>query len=218
MRYFILNLLLVCFALPALSQQHCDCKSFRFSSKGDTLNCVDMNGKKQGKWLIHYDELRGEPGFEEEGEFKDEKKEGPWRIYSLDGELIATENYRWGFKDGIQQYFNHGIVEREESWRAMDPEKKYDTIDVPDLYDQYKSERKIIKIDSYTVKHGVWKYYRPGSETLLRTETYVFDKLIIPQENTQPNATSMSDTTNRKPPVALPKQITDYKKKNATKQ
>ena len=39
-------------------------KDFIISVRGDTLNRVDMKGKKQGPWVIHVDELRGEPGYE----------------------------------------------------------------------------------------------------------------------------------------------------------
>ncbi len=42
-------------------------KTYVIGAKGDTLNRVDLNGKKQGPWSVHVDELRGERGFEEEG-------------------------------------------------------------------------------------------------------------------------------------------------------
>ena len=57
--------------------------SFIIGVKGDTLNKVDAKNQKQGKWVIRLDEVRGEPGYEEEGEFKNGRKEGTWRIYSL---------------------------------------------------------------------------------------------------------------------------------------
>ncbi|MBK8310654.1 MAG: hypothetical protein IPL04_06880 [Chitinophagaceae bacterium] len=42
--------------------------------------------------------------------------------YSLEGVKIAEENYRWGKLHGKQQYFTYnGGLEREESWRAIDP-------------------------------------------------------------------------------------------------
>ena len=42
-------------------------KKYTLSDKGDTLNAIDNKGLKQGKWILHVDELRGEPGYEEEG-------------------------------------------------------------------------------------------------------------------------------------------------------
>src|SRR5579871_2541593 len=101
-------------------------KSYKIGVNGDTLNCVDKKDLKQGKWLNHVDELRGEPGYEEEGEFKDGRKEGMWRIYDLQGDLTGIENYRWGNKDGLCQYFNTtGALLRDETWKALNPDKQY---------------------------------------------------------------------------------------------
>ena len=51
-------------------------KSFTIGVKGDTLNRVDMQGRKQGPWVVQVPELRGERGYEEEGFFVNDKKEG----------------------------------------------------------------------------------------------------------------------------------------------
>ncbi len=200
--------------LASYSQSFSQCKSFRVNDKGDTLNCIDNNDQKQGKWINHYDQLRGEPGFEEEGEYKNNLKEGKWRKYDLNGFLIALENFRWGNKDGTQQYFYQGEITREESWRAIDPEKKYDTVDVPDVYDQYKVMRKVVKVESYAIKEGVWKYYRPGSLSIIKTETYVLDKLQVPK-NEFANA---SDTAVKAPlKKVVPAQVKEFEKKNSGK-
>ena len=45
-------------------------KSYQLNAEGDTLNAIDKNDKKQGKWVIHVESIRGEPGYEEEGIFK----------------------------------------------------------------------------------------------------------------------------------------------------
>ncbi|MEI6183997.1 MAG: hypothetical protein WCP65_00610 [Bacteroidota bacterium] len=211
MKLFFATLLLMLIAYnPAYSQ----CKSFRVNDRGDTLNCIDNTDQKQGKWINHYDQLRGEPGFEEEGVYKNNLKEGKWRKYDLNGFLIAIENYRWGNKDGTQQYFYQGEITREESWRAIDPEKKYDTVDVPDVYDQYKVTRKVVKVESYSLKEGVWKYYRPGSLSIIKTETYVLDKLQIPRNEFANN----TDTTTKAPvKKVIPAQVKEFEKKNSGK-
>src|SRR6185436_11910663 len=111
-------------------------KTYVISVKGDTLNRVDMKGRKQGPWSVHVDELRGERGYEEEGYFENDQKSGTWKKFSLEGVKIAEENYSWGKLNGRQQYFTYnGGLMREESWRAMDPAKKFDTIPVYDLID-----------------------------------------------------------------------------------
>ena len=61
MRYILFFLLLV--SLNSYSQL----KSYFIGVKGDTLNKVDSKGMKQGKWVNHYDVIREEPGYEEEG-------------------------------------------------------------------------------------------------------------------------------------------------------
>jgi hypothetical protein len=34
------------------------CKTFKLTSSGDTLNCIDQNDQKRGKWVLHVDALR----------------------------------------------------------------------------------------------------------------------------------------------------------------
>ncbi len=209
MRWLFLPLLFI--GLHSLSQ----CKTYRISANGDTLNCTDMKNQKQGKWKIRVESLRGEAGFEEEGLFKNDKKEGAWRVYNLMGDFIALENYRWGFKDGISQYYSLAGLEHEESWRAINPNQPFDTIDVPDVIDQYKIIRRVIKREGDAYKNGIWKYYRPGSLSLLRTETYVMDKIQIP---TVEGAKPIIDTTAKKAPEKpKTKEILDYEKKNSGK-
>ena len=108
MRFFFFILL-----FTAL-QSHAQCVTYRLTDNGDTLNCKDKDAFKQGRWSIHVNEVRGEPGYEEEGLFKNDRREGKWRRFNLMGDLVAIENYRWGFKDGYQQYFVMNSLEHEE--------------------------------------------------------------------------------------------------------
>src|SRR5690349_20119442 len=80
-------------------------KDFIISVRGDTLNRVDMKDRKQGPWVLHVDALRGEPGYDEQGYFLDDKKDGLWVRFSEDGDKIAEENYRWGSLDGKAKYY-----------------------------------------------------------------------------------------------------------------
>ena len=191
-------------ALNAYSQSKW--KSYIISPKGDTLNCVDQQGRKQGRWVNHYDEVRGEPGFEEEGVYKDDRKEGTWRLYTLGGDLSGVEFYKWGLKDGVCQYFGmNGSLQREESWRALNPDKLYDTITVEDVehLDHYKTV--IIKNEGAAIKDGVWKFYDPMSGMISRQETYTLGKLEHPAAQT---ALSTAPKT-----VAKPKEVLDFEKK-----
>src|SRR3981081_1151341 len=114
----LIVILLLLFFIKGTAQY----KEFTLSAKGDTLNAIDKKGLKQGKWVNTVGEIRGEPGYEEEGLYKDDKKTGPWRKYNSTGDILAVENYRFGGKDGIQQYFSFlGNLEKQEEWRGFNP-------------------------------------------------------------------------------------------------
>ena len=132
---------------------------------------------KQGKWAIKIESLRGEPGYQENGVFKDDKKEGTWRTFSLMGDLLAVENYRWGNKDGKSQYYSLTGPVREESWKAVNPDNPYDTVDVYDPIDPYKVARQVVKIEGSSVKHGTWKFYDTQSGEVVKSENYFLDKI-----------------------------------------
>ncbi|MBS1975460.1 MAG: hypothetical protein JST13_14010, partial [Bacteroidetes bacterium] len=176
MRLFFFLLLLT--SVETYSQ----CKTYKLNDNRDTLNCIDQKNLKQGKWVVHHDDLRGEPGFEEEGLFKDDRKEGAWRLYDLSGDLVGIEQYKWGNKDGINRYFTRtGDLIREESWKALNPDKLYDTVEVEDIdhLDQYKTV--IVKNEGVGLKHGEWKYYDPATGMIFKTETYTLGKLEKPK-------------------------------------
>jgi hypothetical protein len=206
MRLLILPFLLISFASIA------QCKTYKLSAKGDTINCVDRNDLRQGKWVVRFDNLRGEPGFDEEGIYKDGKKEGVWRKYNLMGDLLAIERYRWGNKDGLNQYYTMQGVDREESWKAVNPANPYDTIDVPDPVNPDKIQRRVIKIEGTSVKHGRWRYYNSESGLITKTENWFLDKLQDPFGNPATAATQQS--TDAKPAIKVkPKEVEAFEKK-----
>jgi len=188
-------------------------KTYSISAKGDTINATDKKDLKQGKWVIHIDEVRGEPGYEEEGIFKDNNKEGVWRQYNLTGDLIGVENYKLGGKDGIQQYYTYlGDLYREESWRAYNPDAPFDTIAVYGAGSNEIINYKIVKAEQYSVKHGEWKYFDPGTGRLVRSEKYDRGFLQKPGQTTAPVVTA--DKT--KKPDKTPEMI-EWEKKNKGK-
>jgi hypothetical protein len=180
-----------------------------------------MKGYKQGKWAVHIDPLRGEPGFEDEGSYTNDRKEGVWRRFNLMGDIMAIETYRWGNKNGRCQYFTIIGLEHEESWRALNPNKLYDTIDVVDVVNPNKYEQVVVKVETSSLKHGTWKYYNPSYGTLIRTENYVLDKLQTIDEASNKLATNTSDSLITKPvkdsTKIIPKQVLDFEKKNKGK-
>lgn len=222
MRYLVIVSLF--FSLASNAQW----KSYDFLGK-DTINRVDMQGLKQGPWIVRVEALRGERGYEEEGFFENDLKEGVWKRFSLEGDCIAIENYSYGMKNGKCIYFtNAGEPLREESWRAIDPKSPYDTVDVRDVDDPTLIVRKeIVKVDPKSYKHGTWTFYNTYTGTVESTEQWVMNR---PKEEVDAEATAAEDdlapidptrkTTVKKDdkkPAPKPQAILDYEKKNSGK-
>lgn len=198
-------------------------KDYILSVRGDTLNRVDMKGLRQGPWVVHVEELRGEPGFDEQGYYIDSKKDGAWVRFSLEGDKIAEENYRWGCLNGRNKYYtrNGGLL-RIESWRAIDPQKTMDTVDVFDLHDPSKViDHVVVKLEGQTLKHGEWTYFNPIEGTVEHTERYFLDKLQTGAEGDDDlkilGVSSNKSDTVGKAAMKKPQAILDYEKKNAGK-
>ena len=202
MRYLILPIFLFV-GFSAFSQW----KDYRLINDGkDTINRIDMNDMKQGEWVVRVESLRGEPGYEEEGVFVNNRKEGEWRIFNLMGDLTGIEQYRWGNKDGLAQYFNiNGQLRMEQSWKALNPDKAYDTIQVEDL-DKLNSYREVIvKNEGASLKHGTWKYYDPEAGSILKVENYTLGKLEV-------DNSSASAEPEKPRKVEKPKEVQEFEK------
>ncbi|MFI5130067.1 MAG: toxin-antitoxin system YwqK family antitoxin [Chitinophagales bacterium] len=218
--------IIFCFLLLVSMNSFAQWKDYSIGVRGDTLNRVDLKGKKQGPWSIHVDDLRGEKGYEEEGYFENDVKEGTWKRYSLQGIKIAEENYRWGKLNGRSKYFTYnGGLLRSESWRAMDPANAFDTVEVFDVIDPTKVvKRVVIKNEGIALKHGEWSYYDPVEGVIVKTENYQLDKLVNNQgeafdDELKPlgvGGYSKSDTTGKKT-LTKPQAVIDYEKKNSGK-
>lgn len=212
MRWILLLGLLI--SLNASSQ----CKDYIIGIKGDTLNCTDVNNLRQGKWVIKYEQVRGEPGFEEEGQYIDGKKEGVWRQYSLQGDLIAIEQFRWGNKNGVNQYFTrNGELIREESWRAVNPLNPYDTVEVADWEKDplgLITKSVVVKLEGSSVKHGPWKFYEPQTGIIMKTENWVLGDI---DKGPKKDDDIVNNKSEEKKKVAKPKEVEEFEKKNAGK-
>lgn len=214
------------------------CKTYQLSAKGDTLNCTDYKGMKQGKWIVSTPKLRGEPGSESEGIFINDKKEGVWRTFNLMGDLIAQENYRWGNLHGKQSYFTLAGLEREESWRSVNPNKAFDTLDVPDPANPLQFERIVVKNEGGAIKHGIWRSYNPNTGSLIESEEYIMGQLKSERENAPiPEKSDISipmagntstssklnklnaaaDSSAKNKTKVLPREVAEFNKKQAKK-
>lgn len=207
----LVTLLFVLVAFNATAQY----KSFKLATNGDTINIVDNKGLKQSRWVISVAPLRGEPGYDEEGEYKDDKKTGVWRLYNTTGDLIGVENYLYGGKDGLQQYYSYlGGLIREENWKGYNPASPYDTIPVYDNGNGEISSYKIVRAEQYSVKDGEWKFYNAETGEVESTEHWDRGRLVKDADDNTMSSNGM-DTTVKK--EVKPQAILDYEKNNKHK-
>jgi len=199
--------------IASISPATAQLKSYQLNPQGDTINAINKEDQKVGKWVIEVGELRGEPGYVEEGMYKKGEKHGFWRKYSSQGDLLAVENYILGGKDGLQQYFNFlGDLEREENWRGYNPDAPYDTIAVYGTGSGEIVDYKLVKAAPYSIKHGEWRFYEPGTGRLLRKEQWSNNNLV------NPNAPKTAAKTYVKPDkVEKTPDMLEWERKNRRK-
>lgn len=193
-------------------------KSYTISAFGDTINKIDSKDRKQGKWVIKKEALRGNPGYEEEGMYKNDLKDGVFRKYTADGDIIGVETFLLGAKEGLQQYYtNLGVLQKEENWRAFNPEHPYDTIPIYGTGSGEIIEYKVVKAIPYSVKHGEWKYYDPINGELLITEKWDRNNLVLPKPKETAVATTGKSLDGVKKKVAKTPEMLEWEKKNKGK-
>lgn len=160
--------------------------------------------------------MRGNPGYDEQGEYLEDRRDGFWTRYNLMGDLVAVLSYKWGNLDGVSQFYTIAGLEREESWRAMNPNKAYDTLDVEDVNNENHYVKVVVKNDGKSMKHGTWKWYRPGGMSIIKTEVYFLNKIKLPGDDA---AASDSSATVKKPEPkkVVPKEVQQFDKKNSNK-
>ena len=191
-------------------------KSYKISVKGDTINKIDKKGSKQGKFVLRKEELRGEPGFEEEGMYKNDAKEGIWRRYNLMGDPIGFETYMHGGKDGPQQYYSPlGELLREESWKGYNPDAPYDTIAIYGTGSNEIVDFKVVKAEQYSVKHGFWKYYEAVTGRLFKTEEWDRNNMVLP--NVPKKEIAGNSLKGIKKEIAKTPEMLEWEKKNKGK-
>jgi hypothetical protein len=213
-----LGLLLLLFSLDSFGQ----CKTFLKNPKGEIINCTDTAGKRQGYWLVRVEPLRGNPGYDEEGYYKDGLKEGVWYMYSKMGDLMATEYYKWGMKDSINLYYNitAGLI-REESWKAVNPSDPWVEVEVEDPLNPGTFNKVRVKLEGKSYKHGTWRLYDPQTGALVKTEVWYMNENEADRKKkqiaTSGSTATSSDSTKPAPKKIVPKEVQDFEKKNAGK-
>ncbi len=112
MKKFLLNILVVFLFLPLAGQW----KSFQIY-QGDTINRVDISGKKQGLWIYFNDKYKNK--IVQKGFYKDGRKEGLWEIYYPNGNLKAKITYRDNRQYGpVTTYYENGHIREQGTWKG----------------------------------------------------------------------------------------------------
>jgi len=129
-------------------------------AQNDTINRVDAQGRKQGKWVKYHP--TGQPRYV--GQFKDDKPYGEFFYYDDEGTLTTVMLFQ-GNVARATMYFQNGQImakgkyvnqQKDSIWVYYDALKGYVLAD--EFYDK-------------GVKKGEWHFYYPDG-TLLETRVY----------------------------------------------
>lgn len=83
----------------------------------DTINRVDANNKKQGKWIYFFKDSPSK--IEKTGVFEDNRKTGVWTTYYSNGNLKSEITYENNRPDGHAKiYYENGKLSEEGIWRG----------------------------------------------------------------------------------------------------
>lgn len=132
----------------------------------DTLNFIDAEGRKQGKWIIT-NEQKNLPGYAanskvEEGRFKDNKKIGIWTEYYGNGVMKSRITFVNGRPFGHAViYHENGKVMEEGQW-----ENNRWVGDYKLFYDNGEPQHEF-KFNKSGKREGPQKYFHPNGELMI---------------------------------------------------
>lgn len=155
--------------------------SYELTPGGDTINRVDAQNHRQGRWVSYHPERYGDEAFYEIGYFLNNDKIGAWRAFTKDGVLMKEENYKNGRKHGEAKYYEQGHLICVGNYLALNARYKYDTIMVEDP-DTELWKPVIIESRFGSVKHGFWTFYKPPSLEIEKIVEYQADEIIYENE------------------------------------
>ncbi len=85
--------------------------------KGDTINKIDKNGYRQGKWIFF--EKNYKDSISVIGYYKDGQKNGLWTYFYPNGNIKAIITYSNNKKEGpVKLYYENGKLEEEGYWKG----------------------------------------------------------------------------------------------------
>lgn len=85
--------------------------------KGDTINVVDEQLRKQGRWIYFYDDARKQ--LKMTGKFENNKRVGVWIKYYQNGNRKNEVTYEDGKPKGPARfYYENGNIQEEGNWQV----------------------------------------------------------------------------------------------------
>lgn len=152
------------------------------------MNSVDAQKRKQGPWVEQVPSLRGEPGYSWEGSYKNNRKEGVWKKYNVNGDVIAEETFKNGALDGLcKYYYPDGRLAATGVMLAVDLEGQKDTVTVVDPVSGEETLTEVTR-KGHSVRHGEWRVYDEDGSMI--RETYERGELSTSAAGNKPRNTN----------------------------
>jgi antitoxin component YwqK of YwqJK toxin-antitoxin module len=132
----------------------------------DTINVVDLEGKKQGFWII-FNRVKKLPDYKddqkvEEGKFLDSKKEGLWKEYFANGNVKNKITFKANRPNGYAIiYHENGKVSEEGLWKGNRWVGNYK------LYYENGQVQQEFKFNETGKREGPQKYYHENGQLMI---------------------------------------------------
>lgn len=165
--------------------------SFEVLENGDTINKLDQNKVKHGKWLHYTEGKYSDPSMYEYGNYDSDKRTGKWMVYDKEGRTTAEENYKNGLKNGEARYYEQGSLYCVGNYLALKSIYEYDTVMVENPITN-ALRPVVIKASVGSVRHGLWTFYDVYTHKVDRVVEYQVDEVIYEKDYSGENKT---DTT-----------------------
>jgi antitoxin component YwqK of YwqJK toxin-antitoxin module len=131
-----------------------------------TLNFIDTQGKRQGKWVIlnkdlHRPEYKDDQKVEE-GKFLDSKKFGPWKEYYPNNVVKSVITYENNRPNGYaKMYHDNGKIKEEGTWKNNRWVGDYK------LYYENGQVQQAFSFNTSGKREGVQKYYHENGKVMI---------------------------------------------------
>lgn len=129
----------------------------------DTINMVDVNGLRQGKWII-WGKMKKDPAYKddqkvEEGSYKDSKKTGKWIEYYPSGNKKSDITFENNRPNGYAtMYHANGQKSEEGVWKGNRWVGEYT------LYYEDGTPRQKFNFNPTGQREGKQQYYHPNGK------------------------------------------------------